>query len=467
MKNEKQELSEETLDTLKLPPHSLEAEQAVLGGLLISPDALDRVADKLDADDFYAETHRTIFKTIVKLASEGHTADVVTVSEALNEIQKLDFCGGVAYVGSLAANIVHYAALVRERSILRQLVKAGEKVVDLGLNPLGRKASEVLDEAENIILRIAEKGSRGQNQFVPVGSVLGEVTERVEKLFSRDTPSDVTGVPTGFCEIDKMTAGMQPGNLIVIASRPSMGKSALALNIAKNVALFEHKPVAVFDLEETATETTQRLLSSVGCIPSQRLRTGRLEGDDWDNLTSALGTLNDAPIIIDETPALSAIEIRSRARRIKRIFKEKGLGLVIVDSVQLVHAARGENRAAELSEIAGSLKALAKELDVPVIAVSELNRSLESRPNKRPVMSDLLESGALEDIADVILFIYRDEVYNPESKDKGSAEIIIGKQRNGPIGTVRLAFRGEFTRFENFAAPGTWKEEEKWKEKIK
>ena len=383
------------------------------------------------------------------------------VSDTLASTQKLDYVGGLSYLGALAqnvptaANIRHYANIVRERSILRQLASTATEIAELAFNPLGRNAKMVLDEAEAKVLHIAEQGSRGAQNFHLIGSLLADVVERIETLYNRDDPSDVTGVPTGFGDLDKKTAGFQPGDLIIIAGRPSMGKTSLALNIGENVALNTKQPVAVFSMEMGATQLAFRLIGSVGRLDQQKLRTGRLVPDDWDKLSTALGRLNDAPILIDETPAMNAIEVRSRARRLSRQYGK--LGLVIVDYLQLMQAtSQGENRATELSEISRSMKALAKELQVPVVALSQLNRSLEQRPDKRPVMSDLRESGALEQDADVILFIYRDEVYNNDSKDKGTAEIIISKQRNGPTGMVRLTFLGEYTRFENYASPGTY-----------
>ncbi len=449
------------IEVLKLPPHSLEAEQAVLGGLLIDGEALDRVADVLSRDDFYAEAHRLIFEHIEKLGNAGKAIDIITVSEALEAMQKLDYVGGLAYIGALAqnvptaANIRHYAQIVRDRSVLRQLISTAGKIADSAHNPFGKSATEVLDEAEANILNIAEQGVRGQKQFIEIKDALAEAVTRIETLYQREDPSDVTGVPTGFADLDQMTSGFQEGDLIVIAGRPSMGKTALALNIGEHVAIEKKLPVVIFSMEMSSTQLAQRMIGSVGRLSSQNLRVGRLHNDDWDKLTHALGRLSDAPMLIDETPALSSIEVRSRARRLKRQYKE--LGLVIVDYLQLMRStAQGENRATEISEISRSLKALAKELHVPVIALSQLNRSLEQRPNKRPVMSDLRESGAIEQDADVILFIYRDEVYNTDSQDKGTAEIIIGKQRNGPTGMVRLAFLGEYTRFESFAPPGSY-----------
>jgi replicative DNA helicase len=798
------------LESLKLPPHSVEAEQSVLGGLMLDNEAADRIGDVVGADDFYSDAHRVIYRHIVQLIGEGKPADVVTVSEALASTQKLDYVGGLAYLGALAqnvptaANIRHYANIVRERSILRQLAATATDIAESAFNPLGRSAKMVLDEAEAKVLHIAEQGSRGAQNFQVIGKLLADVVERIETLYNRDDPSDVTGVPTGFADLDRMTSGFQPGDLVVVAGRPSMGKAqpldarvrtlrgwtrmgdlrvgdavasvdgapsfvtnvfpqgerqvyrvtfsdgraceccaehlwrvhyrawsvprilrtdevaamlgrkryrsrlwidmpsgdfglqtalsidpwvlgallcdgnftestirfsttvaamrerlqaridstlelahaggidwrivqrhrghvqgvagstpnvltnairslglwgvpshdkfiprafldasrddrldllrglldtdgwverfgtiryatssrrladdvvelvrslggwcsvhakrsafshrgerrqgresyvctvhhpnpksllllsdkqgralerpkrhkrptfvsivpsriaptqciavthpsrvyltddyvvthntAFALNIGENVALNTGMPVAVFSMEMGASQLALRLIGSVGRLDQHKLRTGRLGPEDWDKLSTALGRLNEAPILIDETPALNAIEVRSRARRLMKQYGK--LGLVIVDYLQLMQATTsGENRATEISEISRSMKSLAKELSVPVVALSQLNRSLEQRPNKRPVMSDLRESGAIEQDADVIVFIYRDEVYNPESQDKGTAEIIIGKQRNGPIGTVRLTFLGEYTRFEGFAPPGSY-----------
>jgi replicative DNA helicase len=445
------------IDALKLPPHSLEAEQSVLGGLLLDNDAADRVGDVAAADDFYSDAHRVIYRHVMQLIANGKPADVVTLAESLSSAQKLDYVGGLAYLGALvqnvptAANIRHYAQIVRDRSILRQLAATAGEIADTAYNPLGRSAKMVLDEAEAKVLHIAEQGARGAQNFHEIGKLLASVVDRIETLYNRDNPSDVTGVPTGFVDLDRMTSGFQPGDLIIVAGRPSMGKTSLALNIGENVALDTGMPVAVFSMEMGASQLALRMIGSVGRLDQHKLRTGRLVAEDWDKLSAALGRLNEAPILIDETPALNAIEVRSRARRLMRQYGK--LGLVIVDYLQLMQAStQGENRATELSEISRAMKSLAKELQVPVVALSQLNRSLEQRPDKRPVMSDLRESGALEQDADVILFIYRDEVYKPDSPDKGTAEILISKQRNGPTGKVMLTFRGEYTRFENYTA---------------
>jgi replicative DNA helicase len=383
-------------DSLKLPPHSLEAEQSVLGGLLLDNDAADRIGDVLSGEDFYSEAHRLIYRHIVQLIGEGKPADVVTVSEALASVQKLDYAGGLAYLGALvqnvptAANIRHYAGIVRERSILRQLAATAADIAESAYRPLGRDAKQVLDEAEAKVLHIAEQGARGAQHFQEIGKLLAQVVERIETLYNRDDPSDVTGVPTGFSDLDKMTSGLQPGDLVVVAGRPSMGKTAFSINIGENVALDTGLPVAIFSMEMGAAQLALRMIGSVGRLDQHKLRTGRLASEDWDRLATALGRLNEAPIVIDETPALNALEVRSRARRLMKQYGK--LGLVIVDYIQLMQASsQGENRATEISEISRSLKSLAKELKVPVIALSQLNRSLEQRPNKRPVMSDLRE----------------------------------------------------------------------------
>jgi replicative DNA helicase len=446
------------LDLIRMPPHSIEAEQAVLGGLLLDNSAWDRIAGIVYEHDFYREDHRRIFAAIVAQIEATRPADVLTVAEALRQDGSLEAMGGMAYLATLAqstpsaANIRRYADIVRERSVMRTLAQVGTEIADSAYSPAGRDARTLLDEAESKVFKIAEQGARTDTGFQHLQPVLTQVVERIDMLYARDNPDDVTGVPTGFADLDSMTSGLQPGDLVIVAGRPSMGKTAFALNIAEHVGLDKGLPVAVFSMEMAATQLAMRLLGSVGRLDQHRMRTGRLEKDDWQRLTNALGRLSEAPIYIDETPALNPLDLRARTRRLHRQYD--GLGLVVVDYLQLMSASssNGENRATEISEISRSLKALAKELKVPVMALSQLNRSLEQRPNKRPVMSDLRESGAIEQDADVILFIYRDEVYNPESPDKGSAEIIIGKQRNGPIGTVRLTFLGQHTRFQNFAS---------------
>jgi replicative DNA helicase len=390
------------------------------------------------------------------LIDASKPADAVTVYEALRSSNKADDAGGLGYLNTLAqntpsaANIRRYAEIVRERSVLRRLVTAGDEIATSALNPAGRDTKQILDEAETKVFRIAEEGARGRQGFIEIQPLLTKVVERIQELFERANPSDVTGVPTGFADLDSKTSGFQPGDLIIVAGRPSMGKTSLALNIGEYVAIDQGMPVAVFSMEMGAAQLALRMLSSVGRLDQQRLRTGRLQDDDWPRLTTAIQKMHEAPLYIDETPALTAIDLRARARRLSRTCGK--LGLIIVDYLQLMSASgSGENRATEISEISRGLKALAKELAVPVVALSQLNRTVEQRTDKRPVMSDLRESGAIEQDADVILFIYRDEVYNPDTNDKNVAEIIIGKQRNGPIGRVNLRFDGQFTKFENLA----------------
>lgn len=454
-------MGDQQFDAVKLPPHSIEAEQAVLGGLLLENSAWERIGDVLSEDDFYRHDHRLIFRHIVLLLEANKPADVVTVAESLERAGEIGTVGGLSYLGALAqntpsaANIRRYAEIVRERSVMRRLVEVGTEIADSALNPNGRTASDLLDEAEAKVFHIAEMGNRGRQGFSEIQPLLTQVVERIDELFQRDSATEVTGIPTGFLDLDHMTSGLQPGDLIIVAGRPSMGKTAFSLNVAEHVAIDARLPVAVFSMEMSGVQLVMRMLGSVGKLDQHRVRTGRLKDEDWSRLTYAVGKLNEAPIYIDESAALTALELRARARRLHRQCGR--LGLILIDYLQLMSGTgQGENRATEISEISRSLKALAKELDVPVVALSQLNRSLEQRPNKRPVMSDLRESGAIEQDADLILFIYRDEVYNPETPEKGVAEIIIGKQRNGPIGTVRLAFLGEYTRFENLARPGSY-----------
>ena len=456
-------MADDSLESLKLPPHAVEAEQSVLGGLLLENEALDKIADILVSSDFYRHDHRLIYEHISRLIEHNKPADIVTVAEALENSAELSGVGGIAYLGALAqntpsaANIRRYAEIVRERAVMRQLVEVGSGIADSAFNPQGRDATQLLDEAENRIFQIAEGGKRSSEGFVDIKILLPKVADRIDFLFQRDNPSAVTGVPTGFSDLDNMTSGFQPGELVIVAGRPSMGKTSFALNIAENVALDTGLPVAVFSMEMAATQLAMRLIGSVGRLDQHRMRTGQLEDEDWVRLTTALGKLNEAPIHIDEGASLTSFDVRARSRRLHRQCGR--LGLIVVDYLQLMSAPanrQSENRATEISEISRSLKALAKELDVPVVALSQLNRSVEQRPDKRPVMSDLRESGAIEQDADLILFIYRDEVYNPDSADKGMAEIIIAKQRNGPIGRIKLTFLGQHTRFENYASGGAY-----------
>ncbi|MGN6388279.1 MAG: replicative DNA helicase [Burkholderiaceae bacterium] len=444
------------IDALRVPPHSIEAEQSVLGGLLLDNAAWDKIADLLRADDFYRYDHRTIFQQVVKLINDTKPADVITVYETLTSIGKAEEVGGLPYLNALAqntpsaANIRRYAEIVRDRGVLRKLITVSDEIAGQAFQPQGKEVKQLLDEAESKIFAIAEEGARGAQGFQEIQPLLTQVVERIDELFNRDNQSEITGVPTGFVDLDRMTSGLQPGDLIIVAGRPSMGKTAFSVNIGENVAIESGLPVAVFSMEMGGTQLAMRMLGSVGRLDQHRLRTGRLTDEDWPRLTHAIQKMNDAQLYIDETPALNSMELRARARRLSRQCGK--LGLIIIDYLQLMSAnSAGENRATEISEISRNLKGLAKELQCPVIALSQLNRSLEQRPNKRPVMSDLRESGAIEQDADVILFIYRDEVYNPDSPDKGSAEIIIGKQRNGPIGSVRLTFHGQYTKFDNYA----------------
>jgi len=437
---------------LKMPPHSIEAEQSVLGGLMLDNTAWDRIADKLNEGDFYRRDHRLIFAAVSALADQSRPFDVVTLSEWLGGRNQLEEAGGLGYLGELAhntpsaANIQAYAEIVRERSVVRQLIGAGTAIAESGFNTEGRSVAELLDDAERRVFEISDTGAHRAGGFAPVREVLVDVMDRIEKLF--ESENAITGLSTGFNDLDEKTSGLQSSDLIIVAGRPSMGKTSFAMNICETAAIKGRECVAVFSMEMPAEQLTMRMLSSLGRIDQQKVRSGRLADEDWPRLTSALTMLNDTEIHIDDTPALTPSELRARCRRLKR---EKNLGLVIVDYLQLMQVpGTRENRTNEISEISRSLKALAKELEVPVIALSQLNRSLEQRQDKRPQMSDLRESGAIEQDADVILFVYRDEVYHEDSKDKGKAEIIIGKQRNGPIGRVWLTFLNQYTRFENF-----------------
>jgi replicative DNA helicase len=445
--------SAQRIQPLKVPPHSVEAEQAVLGGLMLSPEAWDKVADKIREADFHRRDHQLIFRAISELAERGRPYDAVTLGEWFESQRLTEQVGGVRYIVELAnatpsaANIVAYAEIVREKSVLRALIDAGTQIAGDSFQPEGRSAQELVESAEQLVFSIAEAGTRGKQGFVSMRSAVKDAFELLRQR--AESKSHVTGMPTGFTDFDHKTAGLQAGDLIIVAARPSMGKTALALNMAEYAALKTGKAAAVFSMEMSASQLAFRLISSLGRINQQHLRTGDLADEEWPRVTSAITLLAESKIFIDDTAALSPLELRARARRLKR---EHDLGLIVIDYLQLMQVpGNKENRATEISEISRSLKALAKELGVPVIALSQLNRSLEQRTDKRPVMADLRESGAIEQDADVIVFIYRDEYYNPESADKGLAEIIIGKQRNGPTGTVKLTFLGQYTRFENFA----------------
>ncbi len=437
---------------MRIPPHSVEAEQAVIGGLLLDNRAWEQIADKLVEEDFYRFDHRLLFSAIRQLESRNEPFDAVTLSQCLEKNDQLAQAGGLVYLGSLAkdtpsaANIVAYANIVREKSVLRQLIAVGTDISGSGYQPEGRDSKELLDDAEKSVFKIAEQGARGDGGFQDMKALLSKTVDKIDHLFNSD--GAITGVATGFDKFDEMTTGLQEADLVIVAGRPSMGKTTFAMNIAENAAIGEKKPVAVFSMEMPGDSLAMRMISSLGRVDQHHIRTGNLTDDDWARITSAINILSEASIFIDDTPALSPNEIRARARRLKR---QHGLGLIVIDYLQLMQVHGGsENRATEISEISRSLKAMAKELKVPVIALSQLNRSLEQRPDKRPVMSDLRESGAIEQDADLIVFIYRDEVYNEDSPQKGVAEIIIAKQRNGPIGKSLLTFLGKYTKFENY-----------------
>ncbi|MEW6465463.1 MAG: replicative DNA helicase [Pseudomonadota bacterium] len=440
---------------LRVPPHSIEAESSVLGGLLLDNGAWDRVGDVLDESDFYRYEHRLIFAAVRALVDASKPADVVTVFNHLQDQGKAGECGGLAYLNSLAqyvpsaSNIRRYAEIVRERSILRKLVTASDEIATHAFNPQGRPVAQIVDEAEQKIFSIGEQGARMKQGFQSMESLVVKLLDRVQEM--AEHPNDITGVPTGFADLDRMTSGLQAGDLVVLAARPSMGKTAFAINIAEHVALKEGLPVAVFSMEMGASQLAVRIVGSIGRIHQGRLRTGKLNPDEWPRLTEAIERLRTVSLHIDETPGLTTSELRANARRLARQCGK--LGLIVVDYLQLMggSSAAGDNRATELGEISRGLKMLAKELQCPVIALSQLNRSVEQRTDKRPMMSDLRESGAIEQDADIIMFIYRDEYYNKDSKEPGVAEIIIGKQRNGPTGTVKLTFLAPLTRFENYA----------------
>lgn len=444
---------------LRVPPNSNEAEQSVLGGLLLDNLAWDRAADLLSESDFYRHEHRLIYAAVGALVGASKPADVITVFEQLQSQGKAADCGGLAYLNALAqsvpsaANMRRYAEIVRERAILRKLIAASDEIATTAFNTQGRAVSQILDEAEGRIFKIGEEGSRNRQGFQGIDKLVVELLDRVNELHENGA-EDVTGVRSGFYDLDRMTAGLQKGDLIVLAARPSMGKTAFALNIAEHVAVSEELPVLVFSMEMGAAQLALRMVGSLGRIDQSGLRTGRLKNEEWERLAEAVDRLGRVQLFIDETPALSSAELRARARRMARQFGQ--LGLIVVDYLQLMSGSSSseENRATEIGEISRGMKALAKELQCPVIALSQLNRSVESRNDKRPMMSDLRESGAIEQDADVIMFIYRDEYYNKDTKEPGVAEIIIAKQRNGPVGTLKLTFLKPLTRFDNLAPGG-------------
>ncbi len=442
--------------SLKVPPHSIEAEQAVIGGLMLDNFAWERIADQLIERDFYRHDHRLIYRAIFQLAENSQPFDVVTLSQFLDNAGNLDQCGGIAYLGELAANtpsvanIQAYAEIIRERSTLRQLISVSNEIADSAYAPAGRKGDEILDDAERKIFQIAEARPKSGGP-VALTELLAQTINTIDTLHHSD--SQITGLSTGFVDLDDKTSGLQASDLIIVAGRPSMGKTTFAMNLVENAMMKSDKAILVFSLEMPAESLVMRMISSMGRIEQTRVRTGKLEDEDWNRLTATVSLLQNRKLFIDDTAGISPTEMRARARRIAREHGE--IGLIMVDYLQLMQLGGSENRTNEISEISRSLKALAKEFECPVVALSQLNRALEQRPNKRPVNSDLRESGAIEQDADVIMFVYRDEVYHPETEHKGIAEVIIGKQRNGPIGTVRLMFHGRYTRFDNLA-PGNY-----------
>jgi len=441
-----------------VPSYSLEAEQTVIGGLLIENSAFDRIEDALNADDFYIAEHRTIFKIIVRMLADNRPVDIFTLHE--EEVRNglpdkgyhsLSYLIELAQNTPSAANIKRYAEIIRDRSVLRQLRVAGQEITALAGSPEGRPIAELLEDAEKKVFEISEKSRSGKLELPSMGDLIIKVVNRIDQLYSSDNDGTVTGVPTGFLDLDKKTSGLQRGDLIIVAGRPSMGKTAFAVNIAEHVGIREKKPVLIFSMEMSQEQICTRIISSHGRIDSQALRTGRMTDTDWQNMNDAIIPLADSPIHVDETPGLSISELRTRARRIAAQHRD-GLGLIVIDYIQLMSGSnKAENRTGELAEISRGLKALARELNAPIITLSQLSRAVEQRANKRPLLSDLRESGAIEQDADLIMFMYRDEYYNPDSRAKGFAECIIGKHRNGPTGTVFLQWTGKYTRFDNAA----------------
>jgi replicative DNA helicase len=461
---EKQFIRDKQIDDLKTPPHSLEAEQSVLGGLLLDNETWDRVSEKVVAQDFYSRSHRIIFETIGVLIELGEPVDLITLSESLENDQKLDDAGGFVYLAEMmkntpsAANITAYAEIVRERAVTRELISVANEIAEAGYDTQGRSSAELLDFAETKVFAIAEQRVNKSEGPESISSVLEKTVDRIERLCNEPS-GGVTGVSTGFVDLDKMTAGMQPSDLIIVAARPSMGKTTFAMNLAENAAMTQDKPALVFSLEMPSDQLMMRMLASLGRIDQTKIRTGQLDDEDWARLSSTMGLLlENGKMFIDDAAGLTPTDVRSRARRIAR--DHGGLSMIMIDYLQLMRVpALSDNRTLEISEISRSLKALAKELKVPVVALSQLNRSLEQRSDKRPINSDLRESGAIEQDADLILFIYRDEVYNDDSEWKGMSEIIIGKQRNGPIGRIPLTFQGKYSRFDNYSGPHVLQEE--------
>ncbi|MCM2678667.1 replicative DNA helicase [Echinimonas agarilytica] len=447
------------VESLKVPPHSLEAEQSVLGGIMLDNEAWDRVSEKVVAQDFYRRPHQLLFATMARLVETGSPVDLVTLAESLENEGNLDNVGGFAYIAEIAkntpsaSNVGSYAEIVRERAVMREMIGVANEIAEAGFDPQGRKAAELLDMAESKVFKIAESRTNASEGPQNLTSILTKTVEKIEQLFNN--PHDgVTGVDTGYTDLNKMTAGLQPSDLIIVAARPSMGKTTFAMNLCEHAALTQDKPVLIYSLEMPSDQIMMRMLASLSRVDQTRVRTGQLEDEDWARISATMGMLVErGKLYVDDSSGLSPTDVRSRARRIAR--EHGGISMIMVDYLQLMQVpGMSENRTLEIAEISRSLKALAKELECPVVALSQLNRSLEQRADKRPVNSDLRESGSIEQDADLIMFIYRDEVYNEDSPDKGTAEIIIGKQRNGPIGRLRLTFQGQFSRFDNHVGPG-------------
>lgn len=450
--------SDQAIAQLKMPPHSFEAEQSVLGGLLLDNNAWDRVAEKVSEVDFYSRPHRLIFQSMHRLGQLAQPIDLITVQEELERHEQLETVGGFSYLVEIAkntpsaANISAYADIVRERALVREMISVANEIAEAGFDPQGRDASELIDLAETKVFKIAESRIGENEGPVPLRTLLEKTVHRIEELYN-NPHQGITGVSSGYSDLDKKTAGFQAADLVIVAARPSMGKTTFAMNLCEHAALTGDKPVLIFSLEMPAEQIIMRMLASLGRIDQTRIRTGQLDDEDWARMSSTMGMLLEkGKLFIDDSSGLTPTEVRSRARRIAR--EHGGISMIMIDYLQLMSVpGLADNRTLEIAEISRSLKSLAKELEVPVIALSQLNRSLEQRADKRPINSDLRESGSIEQDADLIMFIYRDEVYHEDTPEKGIAEIIIGKQRNGPIGKVRLTFQGQFSRFDNYAGP--------------
>jgi replicative DNA helicase len=445
------------VEQLKIPPHSIEAEQSVLGSMMIAPDSWDKVAEIVVEDDFYNRSHRTIFGAIIKLLSNNHSVDTVTVKDTLAQNGQLEEAGGFAYLIELAkntpsaANVTAYANVIRERAVVRELIGVAHDIADVGYNPEGRNSADILDLAETKVFEIAEKRTGENEGPKDVTTVLTKTVNRLDELVKQGL--SITGVSTGYTDLDEKTSGLQRSDLIIVAARPSMGKTTFAMNLCENAMMLQDKPVLVFSLEMPAEQIMMRMLASLSRVNQTHIRTAQLDDEEWARMSGTIKTLKERDnLYIDDSSGLTPMELRTRARKIAR--DKGGISLIMIDYLQLMRVpSLSENRTLEIAEISRSLKALAKELEVPVVALSQLNRTLEQRADKRPINSDLRESGSIEQDADLIMFIYRDEVYNEASEFKGIAEIIIGKQRNGPIGTSRVTIQWPFYRFDNYAGP--------------